>query len=159
MSIKLTKRTAASILERGESAIRIRQGAFEEAKKAMTRDDVRKLISKGDVFAMKEKGEDHSKAKRPPKRKRGAGTRKGTRKARQGIPWTKKVRSQRLLISRLRVMGKVDRKVFRRYYRLVKGNSFPDKKSLLLHLGDEGVKVSDDELKQINEYVRKLYKG
>ena len=41
----------------------------------------------------------------------------------------------------------------------MKGNSFPDKKSLLLHLGDEGVKVSDDELKQINEYVRKLYKG
>lgn len=156
MSIKLTKRLASDILERGESSIRIRQGAFEDAKKAMTRDDVRKLISKGDVFALKERSEVHKKAKLP-KRKRGSGKRKGTRKARQGISWTKKVRSQRMLLSRLREMGKIDRRMFRRYYLLVKGNSFPDKRSLLLHLSDEGIAVSDEELKQINEYVRKLY--
>jgi large subunit ribosomal protein L19e len=157
MSIKLTKRLASSILGRGESSIRIRQGAYEEARKAMTRDDVRKLIGSGEIFALKKKSEVYKKAK-PLKRKRGAGKRKGTRKARQGILWSKKVRSQRLLLSRLRETGKIDRRVFRRYYRLVKGNSFPDKRSLLLHLGDEGVAVSEDELKQINDYVRKLYK-
>lgn len=156
MSVKLTKRLASSILRRGESSIRIRQGAFEDAKKAMTRDDVRKLVSKGDVFALKDRREVHKKA-RLPRRKRGAGKRKGTRKARQGMPWTKKVRSQRLLLSRLRETGKIDRRMFRRYYRLVKGNAFPDKRSLLLHLGDEGITVSDGEIKQINDYIRRLY--
>lgn len=158
MSIKLTKRVASDILGRGETAIRIRDGSFEDAKKAITRDDVRSMIKSGAIYAVKKKREVYARVK-PVKRKRGAGKRKGTNKARLGgSPWKKKARSQRMLLKKLREMGKVDGAVFRKYYLHVKGNVFPDKRSLLLHLEDDGIKVSPEELKQINDYIRGTYK-
>ncbi len=158
MSVKLTKRVASSILKRGESAIKIREGSIEDANKAITRDDVRGLIKSGAIYAVKRKREVYKRVK-PVKRKRGTGKRKGTNKARLGgSPWKKKARSQRMLLKRLREMGKIDGAVFRRYYLHVKGNIFPDKRSLLLHLGDEGIKVSDEELKQISEYMRDAHR-
>jgi large subunit ribosomal protein L19e len=158
MSIKLTKRVASSILGRGETSIRIREGSLEDAKKAITRDDVRGMIKSGAIYAIKKKREVFKRSE-PAKRKRGTGKRKGTNKARLGgSPWKKKARSQRALLKKLREMRRIDGAVFRKYYLLVKGNTFPDKRSLLLHLEDEGIKVSEDELKQINEYIRGTYR-
>lgn len=156
MSIKFTKRVASQILGRGENALRMRPESMEEIRKAITRDDVRKLIQSGAVTAIKPKWELHKPAKQE-KRKRGRGKRRGSAKARRGRVWEKKVRSQRLLIKRLKYMKKVDNATFKRYYLLIKGNQFPDKRSLLLHLSDEGIKVSEDELKQINEYAKSAY--
>ncbi len=157
MSIKFTKRIAAELLGRGEDSLKLRPESLEDIKKAITRDDVRKLIKDGAIVAVKPKQELH-KSKPLPKRKRGPGKRKGSAKARRGRVWEKKVRSQRLLLARLRTMGKVDGTTFKRYYLLVKGNAFHDKRSLLLHLSDDGIKVSDDELKQINEYAKSMYR-
>lgn len=158
MSVRLTKRVASSILNRGESAIKIREGSIDDAKKAITRDDVRNLIKSGAIYAVKKKREVYKRVK-PVKKKRGTGKRKGSNKARLGgSPWKKKARSQRMLLQRLRAMGKIDGAVFRKYYLHVKGNVFPDKRSLLLHLEDDGIKVSEEELKKINEYVRGTYR-
>jgi large subunit ribosomal protein L19e len=158
MSIKLTKKVASSLLGRGLGSIRIRQGSEEDAKKSITRDDVRKMIKEGAVYAIKEKREVFPR-KAPERRKRGIGKRKGARKARQGRLWERKVRSQRTLLKKLKEMEKIDNPMFKRYYLLIKGNAFPDKRSLLLHLSeDEGVKVSEDEMKQITEHARSVYK-
>ncbi|MDE1855261.1 MAG: 50S ribosomal protein L19e [Candidatus Micrarchaeota archaeon] len=156
MSVKFTKRIASQILGRGENALKIRPESMEDIRKAITRDDVRKLIESGAIVAVKEKSELHKKAKIEG-RKRGTGKRRGSSKARRGRTWEKKVRSQRLLLKRLKLMKKVDNPTFKRYYLLVKGNAFPDKRSLLLHLSDEGIKVSDDEIKQINEYAKSMH--
>ncbi|MGC8628846.1 MAG: 50S ribosomal protein L19e [Candidatus Micrarchaeia archaeon] len=162
MTIKFAKRAASEILHRGEKAIRIKEHALEDARKALTRDDIRKLISQGDIYAVlpKHNLSRHGKLlkeKRAKGRKRGYGKRKGTRKARAGRIWERKVRSQRLLLKRLKETGKIDNKTFTRFYLAIKGNAFPDKRSLLLHLSDEGIKVSDDELKQIEEYIKQKY--
>ena len=157
MSIKFTKKVAAEVLGRGQSALRIKPASLEDIKKAITRDDVRKLVKDGAIFALKPKSELHKKSANE-HRKRGPGKRKGSAKARLGRKWEKKVRSQRILLKRLKLMGKVDNTAFKRYYLLVKGNAFPDKRSLLLHLSDEGIKVSDEELKQVNDYVKSTYK-
>lgn len=164
MTIKFVKRAAGEILGRGETSIRLRATSLEEAKKALTRDDVRKLIKDGSVFAIPERQTLSSararqlKIKREKGRRRGIGRRKGTAKARAGRTWEKKVRSQRLLLKRLKEIGKVDRKTFRRFYGLIKGNIYPDKRSLMLHLEEEGVKIDADELKQINEYIKGTYR-
>ncbi|MGC9037214.1 MAG: 50S ribosomal protein L19e [Candidatus Micrarchaeia archaeon] len=163
MTIKFVKRVASEMLGRGVRAIRIKDSALEEAKKALTKDDVRKLIKEGGVYAEPEK---HNlslhgkllKVKREKGRKRGYGKRRGTAKARAGRVWEKKVRSQRLLLRKLKAMKKLDNKTFNKFYALVKGNAFPDKRSLLLHLDEQGVKVSEDELKQINEYIKAQYR-
>mgnify|MGYP001626234827 CR=1 FL=1 len=83
---------------------------------------------------------------------------RGTAKARAGRVWEKKVRSQRLLLKKLKEMKKIDTKTFNRFYALIKGNAFPDKRSLLLHLDEEGIKVNDEELKQINDYIKSQYR-
>ncbi|MGA3020383.1 MAG: 50S ribosomal protein L19e [Candidatus Micrarchaeales archaeon] len=153
MSIKFAKRVASEVLDRGENSLRMRPESIEEIKKAITRDDVRKLIKEGAIIAIKPKHELHKKHMEE-KRKRGAGKRKGSSKARKGRTWEKKVRSQRLLLQRLKATGKIDNLFFKRYYLLIKGNAFPDKRSLLLHLSDEGIKISDEEIKQINEYAK-----
>ena len=141
----------------GRERVRIKAESMEDVKKAITRDDVRKLIKDGTIFAVKPKERAPQEEQRR-KRKRGTGKRKGSAKARRGRTWEKKVRSQRILLKRLSCMGKVDNTTFKRYYLLVKGNAFADKRSLLLHLSDDGIKVSDEELKQINEYVKSLYR-
>ena len=62
MSIKLTKKVASDILGRGLNAIKIRIGSEEDAKKAITRDDVRKMIKEGAVYAVKKRREVYAKA-------------------------------------------------------------------------------------------------
>jgi large subunit ribosomal protein L19e len=157
MSVKFVKRAASEILGRGKNAIRFRPEGMEDIKKAITRDDVRRLIKDGTVIALKPRYELHKKA--VIERSKGIGKRKGTAKARIGRGvWEKKTRSQRLLLNQLKMMGKFDNTTFKRYYLLVKGNAFPDKKSLLLHLSDDGIKVSDDEVKKINDYAKSMYK-
>lgn len=163
MTVQFTKRIAAELLGRGESAVRINPIALDKASKAMTREDVKRLITDGSVYALKAK---HNlslssrllRARRAKGRSRGQGRRRGTDKARQGRRWEKKVRSQRLLLKQLKLTGKIDKRVFRNYYMLIKGNSFPDKASLLRHLEETGIKVSAEELAKMNETIARMYK-
>jgi large subunit ribosomal protein L19e len=157
MSVKFTKRVASELLNRGENAIRMRPDAMEEIGKAITRDDVRRLIKDGSVMALKTKHELYPKVHEE-KRKRGHGKRKGSANARRGRTWEKKVRSQRLVLRRLKDIKKIDNVMFKRYYLLIKGNAFADKRSLLLHLSDDGIKLSEEELKKLNEYSKAMYR-
>ncbi len=162
MTVKFTKRVASELMDRGINSIRVNPSAFEEADKAITRDDVRKLISSGGVYAVKEKHNVSARSKllrqkRSEGRSRGIGMRKGTRKARAGRTWEKKVRSQRLFIKKLKAMGKIDTKKFNELYGQVKGNVYANKGALLIHLSDSGIKVTEEELKKINEEIRQQY--
>jgi large subunit ribosomal protein L19e len=162
MTVKFAKRAAGELLGRGESSIRINTNSIEDAKKAMTKEDVRKMIKDGGIFAIKEKhnlsyGSKLLKKRREKGRRRGAGKRRGTHKARAGEPWMKKVRSQREFLKELRSSGKVDGATFKRFYSLIRGNVFTDKKSMLLHLNEQGIKFSDDEVAAINERIRKRW--
>ena len=163
MTIKFSRRIASELLKRGESSIRISPSGLDEAKKAMTRDDVRTLIKNGGVYAIKKKhnvsmSSKLLKIRRKKGRGRGQGRRKGTLKARRGERWIKQVRSQRLLLSRLKLSGKLDNISFNKYYMLVKGNSFPDKASLILHIREDGIKITDEEINAIKEYAKSQYK-
>jgi len=163
MSIRFAKRIASDIMGRGESSIRIKPSAIEDAKKAITRDDIRKLIQNGSIFAVKAKhnlsmNSKILRKKRAAGRRRGVGRRKGTRKARGGITWEKRVRAQRMLLKELKKEGKIDTKSFSRFYSLIKGNMFPDKASLILHIRDSGIQISDDDLAKVNEVIKNSYK-
>ena len=162
MSLKFAKRAASGIMGRGINAVRINPNSIADAEKAITKDDVRRLIKSGGIFAIKEKHNLSTRskilrAKRAEGRRRGAGRRKGTHKARLGRVWEKKVRSQRLLLKVLKGNRMIENKVYKEYYGLVKGNAFPDKASLLLHLRDDGIKLSEEQMKQVNEQIRKSY--
>ncbi|MDE1855998.1 MAG: 50S ribosomal protein L19e [Candidatus Micrarchaeota archaeon] len=163
MSLKFAKRIASQVTKRGGSAIRFKPGSQSEIAKAITREDIKKLISDGSIIVLKPKHNVSMRSKilrqkRAEGRKRGQGRRKGTAKARIGLGWEKKVRSQRIFLKELRNEKKLDRKSFRTFYLLIKGNAFKDKTSMLLHMKDRGISVSQEEVKRINEKISKMYK-
>lgn len=162
MTVKFAKRVAAELSRRGENAIKVNGNSLDEVGKAMTREDVRALLKSGALYVVKARRNVSMNAKelrirRGKGRGRGRGKRRGTYEARQGERWQKQIRSQRMFLSRLKMTGKIDRATFKRYYMLVKGNSFPDKSSLLLHLGEDGIRLSEAEMKGINEYIREKH--
>ncbi|MDE1761620.1 MAG: 50S ribosomal protein L19e [Candidatus Micrarchaeota archaeon] len=162
MTLKFARRVAAQILKRGESAIRFNSDATEEIGKALTREDIRRLVGEGKIIALKAKDNVSRRSKilrqkRAEGRKRGPGRRKGTSKARRGSTWEKKVRSQRIFLKQLRMADKLDSKSFRKFYMLIKGNAFNSKASMLLHMKEQGISVSEAEVAKINENIKKMY--
>jgi large subunit ribosomal protein L19e len=154
MTIRLTKRIAADILNRGVSSIRIKSAGTENADKAITREDVRRLISEGNVYAQKEKHNVSYYAKelhekRAQGRRRGSGRKKGTAKARRSIEWTKKVRSQRRVLIALKDDKTINNELYKQFYKLVRGNTFVSKASLLSHIKSKGVAINDERSKQL----------
>ncbi len=154
MSIKLSRRIAAELLDRGISKVRIKPDRVEDAKKAITREDVRNLITTGAVYALKEKHNMslYSKAlrkKRNQGRGRGPGRRKGSAKARMSTDYKKKIRGQRRVLATLKKEKAIDNIAFKRYYKLVKGGNFQTKAQLLSHLTTDGVKIEEKKLEQL----------
>jgi large subunit ribosomal protein L19e len=154
MSIKLSRRIAAELMERGISKVRIKPDRVEDAKKAITREDVRNLITTGAVYALKIKHNQslYSKAlriKRNQGRGRGPGRRKGSANARMAVDYKKKIRGQRRVLAALKMEKAIDNLAYKKYYRLVKGGNFQTKASLISHLTTDGVKIDDKKLEQL----------
>ncbi len=155
MSIKLTKRIASELTERGVSAVRIKNDSIAEARKAITREDVRVLIKNGGIYTIKAKHNisAYSKVlreKRIKGRRRGMGRRKGTIAARGGLLlYKKKIRGQRRLLKALKSENMIDNIRFKRYYALVKGGNFASKGSLLSHIRNDGVSIEEEKAKQL----------
>jgi len=154
MGLKTTKRIAGALLKRGISSIRIKPSAVEDATKALTKDDVRNLISKGSIYAVKEKHNMsiYSKIlnkKRSKGRKRGRGRRKGTLNARAGRTYPKRIRAQRRVLDILKDDKSVNNETFKELYRLVKGGNFASKASLLNHIKAMGIEVSDEKFEKL----------
>ncbi|MGD0729159.1 MAG: 50S ribosomal protein L19e [Candidatus Micrarchaeaceae archaeon] len=154
MSIKLTKRIASELTERGESAIRIKPEMIAEAKKAITREDVRLLIKNGSIYTTKLKHNLSAyskvlKEKRKQGRRRGIGRRKGTLKARGTVEYKKKIRGQRRVLAALKTEKIIANDRFKKYYALVKGGNFVNKVSLLNHIRNDGVQINDEKFNQL----------
>ncbi len=154
MSVKLTRRTASLIMRRGINSVRIKPSAVEEAKKAITREDVKALIKGGNIYTIKEKHNisrygKELKLKRAEGRKRGRGKKKGTRGARNPIEYPKRVRAQRRIIASLKADGTIGNDLYKSFYALVKGGTFQTKVSLLNHIKSKGVKIDDERFKKL----------
>lgn len=154
MSVKLTRRIASELMERGESKVRIMPSAVAEAKKAITRDDVRALIKNGSIYAIKEKHNlsAYSKVlrlKRNKGRRRGQGRRKGSKNARGVLEYKKKIRGQRRVLRELKESKVIDNIKFKTYYALVKGGNFVSKASLISHIRNDGVGIDDERARQL----------
>ncbi|MCL5101904.1 MAG: hypothetical protein M1544_00905 [Candidatus Marsarchaeota archaeon] len=154
MSVKLTKRVAADILKRGETSIKIKPSAIDDAKKAITRDDVKELIKNGSIYAIVEKhnksryGKDLKK-KRAEGRKRGPGKKKGTKKVRGTANHMKRMRSQRRILAALKEDKTISNEQYKEFYALVKGGTFQTKATLLNHIRSKGVAINDERLEKL----------
>ncbi len=163
MGMRFAKRAAGSIMKRGISSIRIKPASAAEVGKALTKDDIRKLIGSGGIYATEKKHNASRRSKllkqaREEGRRRGVGRRRGSNKARIGRVWEKKVRSQRRLLKELKAMKKIDTKMFNDFYKHIKGNEYATKATMLLHLRDQGISITDEDVKALNEKASNEYK-
>lgn len=137
MKAERVKELAAGMLNAGTSKVWLSPDAMSRAKEALTKEDVRALISEKLIRLRKVSEQSRVRArelaeKKKKGRKRGYGKRSGTWKARSKPKesWMKNVRSQRAKLNELKKAGKISRTEYRKMYRMVKGNYFRGKRHL-----------------------------
>ena len=139
MDLKLQKKLASKISNKSPKKIRINMERLDDIKEAITKADVRSLISDGAIGVGSKVGVSRYRAKaraaqRRKNKQRGAGRKKGKKGARQDKKevWMDKVRCQRALIRSLK--DKLDVKVFRNLLLKVKGGYFRSVRHIKIYL-------------------------
>jgi len=141
MTLKSQKRISASILKIGIHRVWFDPNRLSEIKEAITKADIRSLIK--DLAIQKKPSNSISrgrakkiKIQKAKGRKKGIGSRKGTKNARRPSKkaWIINVRNQRSLIQLLKQKGYITNKTFRDIYRKSKGGFFRSKRHIKLYL-------------------------
>lgn len=127
------RRMAASILGCGMHRVWIDPGKAEAVSQAITRGDIRRLVSDGTIRKLPAKKWMTGKEKG----KQRTGSRKGSRGARQRKKeiWLKMVRPQRKLLREIK--PKLSPMSYRKLYRMIKGGSFRSKAHMQLYLKEK----------------------
>src|SRR4030042_240423 len=146
MDLKNQRRMASQLLKCGENRVWIDPNRAEDVSDAITRADVRTLISSGAVSSRQKKGVSRGRAEfqlaqRRKGRQRGHGSRRGKKGARKPSKerWMQTIRPIRQKLKELRESGKIDTATYRKYYLKAKGGVFKSRPHLESHLKAEGI--------------------
>ena len=148
------RRMAASLLKCGVNSVWMDHDRVDEIAKAVTKEDIRILINGKAIKKRQKKGISSGRKKfvasqKKKGRRRGYGSRKGAKYAR--LPrkqrWIRIIRPIRADLKSLRDENKIDRSVYRKYYRKAKGGEFRSRQHLKTHLISDGV-IKKEEVKQ-----------
>ncbi len=137
--LTLQRRLAADILKVGETRVAMGPEHLEDIKNAITRSDIRKMISHGYITVKR------SKIKRPElykkKRKKGYGSRKGRLEAKvtKKERWINTIRPLRRMLKELRDKGTIDTMTYRKTYMLIKSGIFRSRSHLRVYLKQKGI--------------------
>ncbi|MGD0329547.1 MAG: 50S ribosomal protein L19e [Nitrososphaeria archaeon] len=129
MNLKSKKELIARTLGVGASRIKLMPEARDRIQDAITRAEIRSLIDSKAVIVKQRRGVSRSRVKNG---KRGAGSRKGAKGARQGKKqvWVKKVRALRKHLSYLLKHGIISKENYKKLYLWIKGGQIKTVKRL-----------------------------
>lgn len=143
MNLKTKKKIAARILKCSPKRVKLNTDSLEKIGEAITRSDIKALISKSQVTKKKIVGVSRFRAKarsaqKKKGRSRGQGLRKGKATARlpSKITWMNKIRNLRELLFDLRKKEKLSQKDFRELYMKCKGGFFRSRRHLKLYMDE-----------------------
>ena len=146
MNLRPQKRIAASILGIGVGRVWIDPDVEEDLSLALTREDIRKLITDGVIKKKNIIGVSRGRARQVAlKKKRGLRRGPGSRKGKAGARtpkkrvWINKVRSQRKFLRGLREKELIPPSVYRELYAKVKGNAYRNVSHLRLTVEEMGI--------------------
>lgn len=139
------KRLAAEVMKIGATRVRIDPDRIEEVAGAVTRADVRKLVSGGVITSVQKTGVSRGRGRKIAQqkakgRRTGPGSRKGAQNARnpRKARWIHQIRAIRDELRVLREKGAIDASVYRDYYVRAKGGQFRSRAHLRSHMKTEG---------------------
>jgi large subunit ribosomal protein L19e len=125
------KRIAASILKCGVNRVWFDPERLSDIQNAISREDLRGLITDGAIKAHQKKGVSRGRARvrtaqRAYGHRKGVGKRKGAQGARTPSKrsWIQKIRAIRKVLVTLRDEGTIDRHLYRVLYRKAAGGQF-----------------------------------
>lgn len=137
--LSLQRRLAAKVLKVGQSRIVMDSEHLEDIKNAITRSDIRKMISHGYIKVKR------TKIKKPdlyPKKKRkGYGSKKGSKRSKitKKRSWINTIRPLRKMLRDLRDKETIDPTTYRKTYNLIKSGAFRNRSHLRLYLKQKGI--------------------
>jgi len=141
MNLSNQKRLSAEIMGCGKNKVWFDESRLDEIKEAITKADLRKLVSE---LAIQKKAHDGNSRVRARKRiiqrrkgrQQGAGTRKGKASARlpRKQKWMILVRGLRGFIKELKTNDLISKKTYRQLYLKIKGGFFRSKRHVKLYL-------------------------
>ena len=131
MSLRSQRRLAASILNVGVNRVWIDPERVEEVEAAITRGEIRRLIHEDAIKAAPERGQSRGRArtlaaKKRAGRRRGPGTRKGSKYSvvSRKTRWMSRIRALRRRLRTLRDRRVITASTYRSLYMKAKGGEF-----------------------------------
>lgn len=141
--LSLQKRLASEILKLGQSRVWMDTEHLEEIKNAITRSDIKKMISHGYIREKKPKVKVTNLYEKGAKK--GYGKRKGAKGTRlqKKRRWMNTIRPLRRMLKDLKNEEKIDKNTYRKIYLLTKAGTFRSRSHLRLYLQQRGI-LSED---------------
>ncbi len=144
MNLTNQRRLAASLLEIGVNRVWINPEKIEDVEGAITRDEIRKLISEGTIKSLPEKGTSRGRARVLAQKKRtgrriGMGTKKGRLFAEvpEKTRWMHRIRAIRRKLTELRDQRVITVSTYRNLYMKAKGGEFRSLAELDRHINEQ----------------------
>jgi large subunit ribosomal protein L19e len=146
MDLRLQKRLAGQVLKTSKKNIRINPANMADVKEAITKTDIRGLISRGLIISKPKRSTSrgrirYAKAQKRKGRRRGHGSRKGKFGARlnRKTVWMRKIRLQRGFLKELKKSKIVENKGFNELYAKAKGGFFRSKRHIKLYIDEHNM--------------------
>jgi len=136
---------AAELLGCGANRVWIDPTYMEDVADAITRDDIRAAINDGKIRKLRVQGTSRGrirylKAQKKKGRRKGMGSRMGTKKARnpKKEAWMRTIRAVRKQLKELRDTGRINKRTYREYYMKSKGGMFRSRAHVISHIKSSG---------------------
>lgn len=146
MNVRNQKETIAKLFKVGIYRVKFDPQKIPEIKEAITKSDLRSLVSSKAIMIKKKQGHSKSRSRKIKIQKRkgrrkGIGSRKGVKTARlsQKDLWISRIRAQRGFIKSLKKSSLITKQTYRDLYRKTKSNRFRSIRLIKLYLGESNL--------------------
>jgi len=136
VNLKSKKRLVSRIVGVGVNRVRFDSDHLDDVADAITRDDIRSLITANTITIKSFKGTSRGRAKTKKIQKSKRGSTQGSKKGRKGARETKKtayvnkVRALRYILKIAKDRKEIDNEIFKSIYRQIGGNTIRNKAHL-----------------------------
>jgi len=169
--MKIQKRLASQVLDVSQKRVKFDTQRLADIKEAITKTDIRQLVSEKAITKVQEKGVSRGRARKIKTQKskglrKGPGSRQGKSTARlpRKESWMNKIRSQRKFLTELKEKQLISLKTYRNIYMKCKGGFFRSTRHIKLYLEEHKLfqkketKQTDNKTEKETKTVKKTTK-